>query len=126
MVQGFSPLGASDSVQSSLFYETKPSKGTELFDLSELSASQQDQLWTRSQLGSGGCSSQLLRAAYIAQRANAQDCNPLHYSKQHQKSFGSLPATMKNVEGNIWDRDKERANVCRKNGGEGKRARQSG
>ena len=73
-------------------YQTKLSKGSELLDLSELSASQQNQLWTQvDNWAVAVASSQLLRAAYIARRANAQDCNPLYYSKQHQKSLGSLP-----------------------------------
>ena len=75
-----------------IVYQTKLSKSTELFDLSELErVPAGPTLDPGRQLGSGGCSSQLLRAAYIARRTNAQDCNPLYYSKQHQKSLGSLP-----------------------------------
>jgi hypothetical protein len=65
-----------------IVYQTKLSKSTELFDLSELSASQQNHLWTQvDNWAVAVVFSKLLRAAYIARRANAQDCNPLYYSK---------------------------------------------
>jgi hypothetical protein len=50
------------------------------------------------QLGSGRCFSQLLRTAYIARKANAQDC-----PSSIKKVLDRFRATMKNVEGNIWD-----------------------
>lgn len=87
-----------------IVYQTKPSKSTELFDLSELSASQQDQLWT--QVDNWAVAVVL---ANFCERPTSLEERMLKIATRCitpssiKKVLDRFRATMKNVEGNIWD-----------------------
>jgi hypothetical protein len=87
-----------------IVYQTKLSKSTELFDLSELSASQQDQLWT--QVDNWAVAVVL---ANFCERPTSLEERMLKIATRCitpssiKKVLDRFRATMKNVEGNIWD-----------------------
>jgi hypothetical protein len=87
-----------------IVYQTKLSKSTELFDLSELSASQQDELWT--QVDNWAVAVVL---ANFCERPTSLEERMLKIATRCitpssiKKVLDRFRATMKNVEGNIWD-----------------------
>jgi hypothetical protein len=87
-----------------IVYQTKLSKSTELFDLSELSASQQGQLWT--QVDNWAVAVVL---ANFCERPTSLEERMLKIATRCitpssiKKVLDRFRATMKNVEGNIWD-----------------------
>ena len=75
-----------------IFFQTTLSEGAELFDLSELSVSQQDRLWTQvDNWAVAVVLTDFLRAAYFSRSANSQYRNPLCHSKQYQENSGTFP-----------------------------------
>ena len=85
-------------------YQTKLSKGSELLDLSELSASQQNQLWT--QVDNWAVAVVL---ADFCERPTSLEERMLKIATRCitpssiKKVLDRFRATMKSVEGNIWD-----------------------
>jgi hypothetical protein len=88
-----------------IVYRTKLSKSSELLDLSELSASQQNQLWT--QVDNWAVAVAL---ANFCERPTSLDKRMLKIATRCitlssiKKVLDRFRATMKSVEGNIWDR----------------------
>jgi hypothetical protein len=87
-----------------IVYQTKLSKSSELLDLSELSASQQNQLWT--QVDNWAVAVAL---ANFCERPTSLEKRMLKIATRCitpssiKKVLDRFRATMKNVEGNIWD-----------------------
>jgi hypothetical protein len=86
-----------------IFFQTKLSKGTELFDLSELSASQQNKLWT--QVDNWAVAVVL---ANFCERPTSLEERMLKIATRCvtpssvNEIVNRFHATMKKVEGNIW------------------------
>ncbi len=87
-----------------IFYQTMLSKGAELFDLSELSASQQNRLWT--QVDNWAVAVVLVsfceRPTSLEERM-LKIANRCVTTSSITKILDRFHAAMKNAEGNIWN-----------------------